>query len=65
MNPQNNVNKGEETRLQFVLPLDSGGRCEMTATVLLTALDDDRQTRLDAEIENLLRELIRQQGKDM
>lgn len=53
------VKEGDSLPLQFVLPLDSGGRRMTTATVKVTALDDAKQARLDAEVDNLLLELIR------
>jgi hypothetical protein len=64
VNQQNKVTNGDDLRLQFVLPLDGGGRREMTATVCVTALDDAHQARFDAEIDNLLLQLIRQQSEE-
>ena len=64
MKPQKpmNMNKnGENSRLQLVLKLDSGRRREITATVMLMALDEARQSRFDAEVEDLLAQFVRQQ----
>jgi len=61
MKPDQVKENGEDLRLHLVLPLGSGGRRSMTATVALTALDDERQARFDAEVEDLLGHLVRQQ----
>ena len=39
MNQHNKVKEGENPRLQFVLPLDSGGRRDMTAAPVIAAQD--------------------------
>ncbi|HEX8524208.1 MAG TPA: hypothetical protein VF669_18280 [Tepidisphaeraceae bacterium] len=59
MNQQNKEGNGEDSRLHLVLKLDSGRRREMTATVRTTALNDEQQTRFDAEVETLLADLVR------
>jgi hypothetical protein len=63
MNPQNKVKDGGDPRLQFVLQLDGSGIRGMTATIQVTALNEADQARFDAEVDNLLLQLIRQQQK--
>ena len=61
MNAQKKEENGEDLRLQLVLPLDGGGRREMTATVIMTALNDAQQARFEAEVEDLLAQLAQRQ----
>ena len=63
MNERNRKGNGEDLRLQLVLPLDSGGRRSMTATVSMTTLDEDQRARFEAEVEILLTQFVRQQVK--
>jgi hypothetical protein len=63
MTTQKKVKDGDDLRLQIVLPLDGGGRRATTASVQVTALDDAQQARLDAEVDNLLLQLIRRQSE--
>jgi predicted type IV restriction endonuclease len=50
---------GEDRRQQIVLKLDGRGRREMTATVSLTAINDEQQARFDAEVQTLMSDLVR------
>jgi hypothetical protein len=61
MNQQNKEGNGEDLRQHLVLPLGSGGRRSMTATVASTALDERRQAQFDAAVKDLLAHLVRQQ----
>lgn len=61
MNQLNKEVNGEDPRLQMVLKLDSGRQRGMTATVRMTALNDEQQARFDAEVEDLLAHFVRQQ----
>ena len=54
----------EESPRELIVRLVGGGRCEMKAAVRMALLDEAEEKRFDAEIENLLRELIRQQRKE-
>ena len=58
---QKREENGEDSRLQLILKLDGGGRREMTATVRMTALDDEQQARFEAEVENLMAHMVRRQ----
>ena len=60
MTQRNKEGNGDDVRLQLVLPLGGGGR-ETSATVILAALNDAQQARLDAEVEDLLAQLAQQQ----
>ena len=58
MNQLNKEVRGEDLRLHLVLPLGGGRGRSMTATVALTALDEEKQARFDAEVEDLLAHFV-------
>jgi hypothetical protein len=58
VNQQNKGGNGEDSRPQLFLKLNSHGRREMTATISMTALNDDQQACFDAEIEDLFAQLL-------
>jgi hypothetical protein len=64
MNERNKEESGKELPLQLVLPLGSGGRGSMTATVAVTVLDDKRQMQFEVEIQDLLAHLVRRQVRE-
>ncbi len=64
MNSHYMKGNGEDPRLHLVLPLDSGRRHSITATVVATAMDDEQQARFEADVQTLLAELIREALQD-
>jgi hypothetical protein len=54
---------GEDLRLHLDLSLDGGRGRGMTATIGMTALNDEQQARFEAEVEILLTQFVRQQVK--
>jgi hypothetical protein len=63
MNQKNKEENGNDLHLHLLLQPDGEGRCGITATVTLTTLDEPQEARFDAEVENLLLQLIQQQRK--
>ena len=63
MNSLNKKENGEKPRLQFTLTLGGERERKMTATVMVTALDNTQQARFDAEVDNLLLQMIQKQSK--
>lgn len=60
MEPQKQIENGEEPRLHQVLPLVGGGRGNPMVTVSMTALDETQQARVDAAVAALLAAMVRQ-----
>lgn len=63
MNRQKQKENGNDLRLHLVLQPDGEGRCGITATIALMALEEPQQARFEVEVDNLLLQLIQQQRK--
>ncbi len=60
MEPQKQIENGEEFRLHFVLPLVGGGRGNPTATIRLLVMEETQQAQFDTEFTKLLAEMAKQ-----